>query len=190
MRALKIVLVVAAPAALAVALAVSGRIPVQAQARTARQVVDAAAAALGGAEKLRAVRNITLVGYGQYAYQFGGGRITGEPTAPEKYIAANDPTADLTAPVERKHSRWSVEAVFRDTKQYAALEACQGWTDPAMVRHVALVLLTFAVLQMLRRHPQESVGAVKERWQLDLLRAGQPPPTPIKATPPHLRATA
>jgi glyoxylase-like metal-dependent hydrolase (beta-lactamase superfamily II) len=63
---------------------------VNAQAAPSRQVVDAAAKALGGADRLRAVRNITLVGYGQYAYQFGGGRITGEPGAPEKYIAANE----------------------------------------------------------------------------------------------------
>ena len=41
-------------------------------------------------ERIRSVRNITLTGYGQYAYQFGGGRITGEPAAPEKYLAAND----------------------------------------------------------------------------------------------------
>jgi glyoxylase-like metal-dependent hydrolase (beta-lactamase superfamily II) len=53
-------------------------------------VVAAAAEALGGAERLRSVRNITAAGYGQYAYQFGGGRITGEPDAPEKYIAANE----------------------------------------------------------------------------------------------------
>ena len=104
MRALKIVLVVAAPAVLAVALVVSGRVPVQAQARTARQVVDAAVAALGGAEKLRAVSNITLVGYGQYAYQFGGGRITGEPTAPEKYIAANE----LRRVYDLEHNRFQL----------------------------------------------------------------------------------
>src|SRR5204862_5800936 len=48
--------------------------------------------ALGGADKIRAVRNITLHGYGQYAYQMGGGRITGSPDAPEKYMAANDLT--------------------------------------------------------------------------------------------------
>jgi glyoxylase-like metal-dependent hydrolase (beta-lactamase superfamily II) len=52
--------------------------------------VDRAAAALGGADRLRAIRTITLTGYGQYAYQFGGGRITGERSAPEKYIAANE----------------------------------------------------------------------------------------------------
>src|SRR5690606_18834548 len=54
------------------------------------QVVDAAAAALGGAGRISAVRNITLHGYAQYAYQMGGGRISGSPDAPEKYLAAND----------------------------------------------------------------------------------------------------
>jgi hypothetical protein len=92
--------------------------------------------------------------------------------------------------VERKHSRWSVETIFRDTKQYAGLGACQCWTDQAMVRHVALVLLGFFVLQRLRIHPSESAAAVKERWQLTITRHGKPPPAPLKACPTHLRATA
>ena len=53
-------------------------------------VVREAAEALGGAARVASVKNITLVGYGQYAYMFGGGRITGSPDAPEKYQAAND----------------------------------------------------------------------------------------------------
>jgi glyoxylase-like metal-dependent hydrolase (beta-lactamase superfamily II) len=57
---------------------------------TAREAIDAAAAALGGADRLRALRNVTLMGYAQYAYQNGGGNITGLPGAPQKYIAAND----------------------------------------------------------------------------------------------------
>jgi len=66
--------------------------PVHAQtpAASSRSVLDRAAAALGGADRVRSVKNITLVGYGQYAYMFGGGRITGSPDAPEKYQAAND----------------------------------------------------------------------------------------------------
>ena len=55
-----------------------------------RELIRQAAAALGGSELLEATRNITLVGYGQYAYMFGGGRISPSPDAPEKYIAAND----------------------------------------------------------------------------------------------------
>jgi glyoxylase-like metal-dependent hydrolase (beta-lactamase superfamily II) len=57
---------------------------------TAQQAISAAATALGGADKIRAIRNVTLIGYAQYAYQNGGGNITGLPGAPQKLIAAND----------------------------------------------------------------------------------------------------
>jgi glyoxylase-like metal-dependent hydrolase (beta-lactamase superfamily II) len=56
----------------------------------ARAVVEAAAAALGGVERLRHLRNLTLIGYAQYAYQNGGGNISPLPGAPQKFIAAND----------------------------------------------------------------------------------------------------
>ena len=59
-----------------------------------------------------------------------------------EYLVSNDLHSDLTSMVVRKRSRWSVETVFRDSKQFAELEACQCWVDQAMVRHVALVLLT------------------------------------------------
>ncbi len=107
-----------------------------------------------------------------------------------QYIASNDLSADLSTMVHRKWSRWSIETIFRDTKQYAGLEACQCWADQAMVRHVGIVLLTFVVLQMLRVRPVEPVGTVKERWQLEAIRNGQLPPPPLKACPAHLRATA
>src|SRR6476619_6327864 len=58
--------------------------------QTAAQAVNAAAAALGGADKIRALRNVTLIGYAQYAYQNGGGNISPLPGAPQKFIAAND----------------------------------------------------------------------------------------------------
>lgn len=107
-----------------------------------------------------------------------------------EYIVSNALQADLTTMVQRKRSRWEVETIFRDSKQFAGLGACQCWVDQAMVRHVAFVLLTFVVLQMLRRNPQETVAAVKERWQLEVARDGQSPPPPLKACPPELRATA
>ena len=107
-----------------------------------------------------------------------------------EYLVTNDRSADLTTIVLRKRSRWSVETLFHDSKQYAGLEACQCWVDQAMVRHVALVLLTFVVLQLLRRGLTEPVATVKERWQLDLLRQGETQPPPLRACPAHLRATA
>src|SRR5215467_8312556 len=72
---------------LSLALVLSGGV---AYAQAGRAVIAQAAEALGGAARVRSVRNITLAGYGQYAYMFGGGRISGSPDAPEKYIAAND----------------------------------------------------------------------------------------------------
>ena len=105
-------------------------------------------------------------------------------------LATNDLAADLSRVVQRKQSRWSVETIFRDSKQYAGLGACQCFTDAAMVRHVALVLVGFVVLQCLRTDPTESIAGVKERWQLTITRQGQPPPIPLKACPPHLRPTA
>jgi hypothetical protein len=97
---------------------------------------------------------------------------------------------DLSRVVAGKHSRWSVETIFRDTKQYTGLGACQCFTDAAMVRHLGLVLLGLVVLQHLRTHPGESLAAVKERWQLTLAHQGQPPPAPLMACPAHLRRTA
>ena len=107
-----------------------------------------------------------------------------------EYIVSNDLQADLTTMVQRKCSRWEIETIFRDSKQLAGLGACHCWVDQAMVRHVAFVLLTFVVLHMLRRDPQETVGAVKDRWQLEVARNGQPPPPPLKACPHELRPTA
>ena len=66
--------------------AASGTVP----GATAEDAVAAAVEALGGAQRIAAVRNITLSGYAHYAYQNGGGNITALPDAPQKYIAAND----------------------------------------------------------------------------------------------------
>ncbi len=96
-------------------------------------------------------------------------------------IVSNDLGADLTTLVLRKRSRWSIETVFRDTKQFAGLEACQARVDQALVRHVAFVLVTFVVLQALRRHPEETLGAVKERLQLEIVRGYTATPAPLTA---------
>ncbi len=104
-----------------------------------------------------------------------------------EYLVTNALSSDLTTLVQRKRSRWRIETIFRDTKQLAGLGACQCWVDQALVRHVALVFLTFVVLQLLRRDPPETVGAVKARWQGEVLRDGQAPPQPLRAAPPEFR---
>src|SRR5271165_909065 len=54
-----------------------------------RPSLEKAANALGGLDRIQKLKNITLIGYGQYAYMFGGGNITGDPNAPMKFEAAN-----------------------------------------------------------------------------------------------------
>lgn len=127
---------------------------------------------------LRRARALTV-----YAPKYGTLQlvVTRNRHGNEECIVSNDLQADLTTTAWRKDSRWSIETVFRDTKQFAGLAACQCRVEQALVRHMAFVLLTFVVLQMLRRDPEETLGAVKERLQLQTWRDNQPTPTPLKA---------
>jgi glyoxylase-like metal-dependent hydrolase (beta-lactamase superfamily II) len=89
----------------AIVVAVGAGRPVSGQSdNAARALVERAAMSLGGMDRVRAVKNITLSGYAQYAYQFGGGRITGEPSAPEKYLAANE----LRRVYDLEHNRFQL----------------------------------------------------------------------------------
>lgn len=67
----------------------------------------------------------------------------------------------------------------------------ESTADLAVGRVLALQdFLTFTVLQMLRRHPIETFGQVKEGWQLELAREGELPLVPLKACTIHIRPTA
>ncbi len=108
-----------------------------------------------------------------------GGKESQEDKYKYEYIVTNELDARGQKVVRRKQSRWKVETVFRDEKQYGGLCACQCRVEEAMRRHVALSLLTLVVLQWLRKRAEEPVGRVKERWQLELIRQGYPVPEPL-----------
>ncbi len=117
---------------------------------------------------------IYLPGYGSVRLvvtKNGHGRYT--------YIVTNDFQADLTTIVQRKRSRWDIETLFRDGKQFASFAACQCRVPQAMVRHVAFVLLAYVVLSQLKLDPSETVGEVKERLQLHIVTHGALPPPPL-----------
>jgi hypothetical protein len=86
------------------------------------------------------------------------------------YIVSNDLHRRGKVLLHRKRSRWDIETSFRDTKQLAGLDACQCRVPQAMERHVALVLLAFVALQQLRLAPSETVGEVKRRLHLTVIR--------------------
>jgi glyoxylase-like metal-dependent hydrolase (beta-lactamase superfamily II) len=100
-------------AALLVGLCAAGALRAQPGA-DAREVVTRAAAALGGAERIQALRTIRLRGYGHDAYQDGGSLITTEPTAPEKMtiITAYERVIDLPNHRTRVRAKQSRAFVF------------------------------------------------------------------------------
>ena len=95
-------------------------------------------------------------------------------------LATNDLDSDLATIVLRKRSRWSIETLFRDAKQFSGLAACQCRVDQALVRHVAFVLIGFIILQRLRLHSKETLGEVKDRLQREVITGGLPAPAPLR----------
>jgi len=132
--------------------------------------------------KWRHQLGLRAVGVTAYAPSYGHLRlaVTKNRHGNVEVIACSNLQADLTTLVRRKRKRWSIETVFRDTKQSAALAACQCRVDDALVRHIAFVLVTFIVLQLLGLHRQETVGETKERLQLSVIQQNAMRPRPLK----------
>src|SRR4051812_2197068 len=49
-------------------------------------LVNRAAEAMGGKDRILSIKTLQIFGYGQQAYQNGGGNIVGSPDAPQKWI--------------------------------------------------------------------------------------------------------
>src|SRR5690606_41698037 len=81
------VLRIAACAAAGVLVSVA---PASAEEDAARRLLESAAEAMGGLERLESIRNFALTGFGQRLYQDGGGNVTGDPEAPPKWRAVAD----------------------------------------------------------------------------------------------------
>jgi glyoxylase-like metal-dependent hydrolase (beta-lactamase superfamily II) len=91
-------LAVAAIAMLTIGVAGQGAAP-------ERQLVTRAADALGGRERLLAARTLQITGDGELAYFNGGGNITGDPAAPQKW----QKVLEYTRTIDLEHSRSRVE---------------------------------------------------------------------------------
>src|SRR5215471_9110447 len=69
------------------------------------QLVTRAADALGGKERILSVKTLTIYGYGQQAYQNGGGNITASIDAPQKWVNVNG----LARTIDLEHGRMHLE---------------------------------------------------------------------------------
>jgi len=82
------------------------------------KIVNSAAEALGGKDRILSVRTIKIYGYGQDAYQNGGGNIVGSPEAPQKWVNVNGSvrTIDLEHGRMRLQERLVWDFVFAYTR--------------------------------------------------------------------------
>ena len=69
------------------------------------RLINSAADALGGRERLLSVKTLAIYGYGQQAYQNGGGNITASPDAPQKWVNVNG----LARTIDLEHGRMHLE---------------------------------------------------------------------------------
>jgi hypothetical protein len=90
--------------------------------RTATGVVDSAAEALGGRQKILAIKSIKIEGYGQLAYQNGGGNISSSPDAPQKWI--NVPEYEKI--IDLEHGRMRVRQRQHNHFVFASIDGYLG----------------------------------------------------------------
>jgi Metallo-beta-lactamase superfamily len=64
--------------------------PTLAQQAPATRLLDSVVNAMGGRDRLNGIENLTYTGFGQQAYQDGGGNSTGDVNAPTKWRAIAD----------------------------------------------------------------------------------------------------
>jgi glyoxylase-like metal-dependent hydrolase (beta-lactamase superfamily II) len=91
-----------------------------------RATIVAAAQALGGLDRVRAVKNISLIGYAIYAYQFGGGGVTASPNAALRFMAANDVRRVFDFQQDFEHDRFQ-QTEFRNMLFTFARAAPTQW---------------------------------------------------------------
>jgi glyoxylase-like metal-dependent hydrolase (beta-lactamase superfamily II) len=98
-----------------------------AQSSAEMKVVVAAADALGGRDRLMALRSVRVEGYGQLAAQLGGGNIVGDPDAPQKWINIVDyeRTIDLGSGRSRVQQRNVTGFVFARMANYGRVRQNQ-----------------------------------------------------------------
>ena len=82
-----------------------------------RQLVTRVAEALGGRERLLQLKTLQIVGYGELAYFNGGGNITADPQAPQKWQKVLDyaRVIDLEHWRTRVQQRLKMDFVFAST---------------------------------------------------------------------------
>src|SRR6188474_3355092 len=80
------------------------------------QLVRRAADALGGRERVLALKTLQIIGYGELAYFNGGGNITGDADAPQKW----QKVLEHTRTIDFEHGRTRVQQRLKMDFEFAS----------------------------------------------------------------------
>ena len=133
------------------------------------QLVTRAADALGGRDRVMALKTLQIVGYGELAYFDGGGNITGDPSAPQKWQKALDyrRTIDLEHGRTRVQQRLKMDFVFASTAGQLGLNRTSETLDGDVAYNVGGGFL--AAAQTGTPQPQPAGPAAARQRRVELL---------------------
>ena len=101
----------------------------QQQTQAGVRLIAGAAEALGGRERILAVKTIVLEGYGEAAYMNGGGNISASPDAPQKWVSI--PEYEKT--IDLEHRRMRVRQRNHQNFVFASAAGYLGAANPNTV---------------------------------------------------------
>ena len=133
------------------------------------QFVMRSADALGGRDRVMALRTLQIVGNGELAYFDGGGNITGDPAAPQKWQKALDyrRTIDLEHWRTRVQQRLKMDFVFASTVGQLGLNRTNETLDGDVAYNVGGGFL--AAPQSGTPQPQPAGSAAARQRRVELL---------------------
>ena len=157
-----LLLAVSVASALACGLAAQGTAPEAA-------LVSRAAEALGGRDRVMALKTLQIVGYGELAYFNGGGNITGDPEAPQKWqkVLEYTRTIDLEHSRTRVQQRLKMDFVFASTAGQLGLNRSNETLDGDVAYNIGGGFL--AAPQAGTPQPQPAGAAAARQRRVELL---------------------
>jgi glyoxylase-like metal-dependent hydrolase (beta-lactamase superfamily II) len=160
-RVVGLSLAVLTASAFAVSLAGQGNAP-------ERQLVARAAEALGGRDRLMAMKTLQIVGYGELAYFNGGGNITGDPDAPQKWQKVLDytRTIDLEHGRTRVQQRLKMDFVFASTVGQLGLNRSNDTLDGDIAYNIGGGFLAAPTATPPQPQPAGAAAARQRRMEM------------------------
>src|SRR6187401_1899355 len=154
---------------LALTISMAVVIRIAGQGTSELQLVTRAADALGGRDRVMAVKTLQIIGYGELAYFNGGGNIAGDPAAPQKWqkVLEYTRTIDLEHSRTRVQQRLKMDFVFASTAGQLGLNRTNETLDGDIAYNIGGGFL--AAPQSGTPQPQPAGPAAARQRRVELL---------------------